>query len=146
MAFIAIATTLGFSIKRNFNEQDWINWANKCLAQSYDPSGDKKLKKWELTITNGYFLRLRKTYVKNKQVYYSFNLNKLSEIDYAGNTKKGVLQLKTIADDIIVQSYNDRKGDIDSMSTFLNIPLKNIEAERLDSLQDAFNYFKGREL
>jgi hypothetical protein len=146
IAFTVMAVTSGYSFKNNFNDQDWLTWTNKCLDQSYDPSADKKLKKWELTVTPTYFLRLRKTYNKNKQVYYSFNLNKLKEINYTGNTKKGILQLKALADDIIVQSYNDRKGDVDSMSAVLNIPLKNMEAERLDSLQEALDYFKAKGL
>jgi hypothetical protein len=54
--------------------------------------------------------------------------------------------LKTKADDIIVQTYNDRHGDVDSMTTVLNIPVKNIEPERLDSLREAFNYFKAKGL
>jgi hypothetical protein len=32
--------------------QQLINWSNKTLAQVYDPSGDAKLKKWELTVTD----------------------------------------------------------------------------------------------
>ncbi|MDB4904939.1 MAG: hypothetical protein JWQ63_4220 [Mucilaginibacter sp.] len=133
---------ISFCFKYNFNEQDWLLWANKCLSQSYNPSGDLKLKKWDLSITSDAFLRLRKTYQKNKQVYYSFNLNKLNEVDYLGNSIKGVIQLKTIADDIIVQTYNDRKGDVDSMTTVLNIPVKDMGTERLDSLKEALNYFK----
>ena len=63
---------------------------------------------------------------------------------YIGTTVSGTLQLKTIADDIIVQTYNDPKGDIDSMATELDLPMKNIEPNRLDSLQMALNYFKKK--
>ncbi len=34
-------------------------------------------------------------------------------------------------------------GDIDTMTTVLNIPVKNMEPERLDSLREALNYFKN---
>jgi hypothetical protein len=51
-----------------------------------------------------------------------------------------------MADDIIVQTRNDRKGDVDSMTTVLNIPVRNMEPERLDSLKEAFNFFKGKGL
>jgi hypothetical protein len=48
--------------------------------------------------------------------------------------------------DIIVQTYNDPKGDIDSVATQLNLPFKNMEPERLDSLQAALIYFKNKNL
>jgi hypothetical protein len=67
-------------------------------------------------------------------------------MDYTGTAESGTLQLKTMADDIIVQTYNDKKGDIDSMATELDIPVKNMAPERLDSLRKAFNYFKGKNL
>ncbi|HEY2580217.1 MAG TPA: hypothetical protein VGI43_00335 [Mucilaginibacter sp.] len=145
-AIVIIAVFANYGFKYSFNEQDWLSWTNKCLAQSYDPSADAKLKKWELTITNDDFIRLRKTYQKGKQVYYSFNLGKLNGIDYFGDTFKGTVRLKAVEDDIIVQTYNDRKGDVDSMATVMSIPVKNMPAERLDSLQQALNYFKAKGL
>ena len=128
------------------SEQDWLSWTNRCLAQSYDPSGDAKLKKWELSVTPEYFVRLRKTYARGKQEYYSFNLHQFNDMDYLGNTNNGTLELKTMADDIIVQTYNDRNGDVDSMATMLDIPVRNMEPERLDSLHEALNYFKSKGL
>ena len=145
-ACIILAVTVSYCFKNSLPETDWLSWTNKCLSQSYDPSGDTKLKKWELSVTGDYFIRLRKTYAKGKQEYYSFNLQKFNDLDYSGNTYSGILQLKTIADDIIVQTRNDRKGDVDSMTTVLNIPVKNMEPERLDSLREALNYFKEKGL
>jgi hypothetical protein len=142
--FFIAALSLCYSFKTGMSDQDWLSWANRCLTQSYDPSGDAKLKKWELSVSGDYFLRLRKTYAKGKQEYYSFNLHRLNDMNYLGNTASGTLALKTIADDIIVQTYNDRSGDVDSMTTVLNIPVKNMEPERLDSLRDALNYFKAK--
>jgi hypothetical protein len=143
---IIFIVTVNYCFKYSFNAQDWQIWANKCLAQSYDPSGDIRLKKWELSVTGDAFIRLRKTYAKGKQEYYSFNLSRLNDIDYLGNTNNGTLELKTMADDIIVQTRNDRNGDVDSMTTVLNIPVKNMEPERLDSLREALNYFKTKGL
>jgi hypothetical protein len=145
-AIIIFIVTVNYCFKYSFNEQDWLIWTNKCLTESYDQSGDAKLKKWELSVNNEAFIRLRKTYAKGKQEYYSFNLSKLNDMDYIGNTIRGTLELETVADDIIVQTRNDRKGDVDSMTTVLNIPVKNMEPERLDSLQEAFNYFKSKGL
>ena len=141
---IALSTSYGF--KYHFDEQDWLTYTNRCLAQSYDASGDSKLKKVEFFLTPDSFIRLRKTYAKGKQEYYSFNLHQLNDFDYLGNSTTGILEFKTHADDIIVQTYNDRHGDVDSMTTVLDIPVKNMEPERLDSLHEALNYFKAKRL
>lgn len=139
-----LALSVCYSFKYGMSDQDWLSWANRCLTQSYDSSADTKLKKWELSVTPEYFVRLRKTYAKGKQEYYSFNLHQLNDMAYLGNTSNGTLELKTMADDIIVQTRNDRNGDVDSMTTVLNIPVRNMEPERLDSLREALNYFKGK--
>ncbi|BAU55537.1 hypothetical protein [Mucilaginibacter gotjawali] len=141
---IALSTSYGF--KYRFDEQDWLSYTNRCLAQSYDASGDSKLKKVEFFLTPDSFIRLRKTYAKGKQEYYSFNLHQLNDFDYLGSSTTGILEFKTLADDIIVQTYNDRHGDVDSMTTVLDIPVKNMEPERLDSLHEALNYFKAKRL
>jgi len=138
---IILAVSINYCFKYSFDERDWLLWANRCLAESYDPSGDPKLKKVELSVTPDYFIRLRKTYAKNRHEYFSFNLHRFNNLDYFGNTNNGTLQLKTIADDIIVQT-----DDIDSMTTVLNLPVKNMGPERLDSLQEALNYFKTKGL
>jgi hypothetical protein len=79
-------------------------------------------------------------------MYYSFNLHQINDMDYIGTTNIGTLQFKTMPDDVIVQTYNDRHGDVDSMTIILNLPVKNMEPERLDSLNEALNYFKGKGL
>jgi hypothetical protein len=130
----------------NVDKTDWLSWANNCLLQSYDSIDDIKLKKRELMITSDSFIRLRKTYQNGKQEYYSFNLQRYNSINYLGTNIAGKLLIKTTKDDIIVQTYNDRAGDVDSMATMLSIPVKNMEPERLDSLQAAFNYLKQKSL
>jgi hypothetical protein len=127
-------------------DQDWLSWGNKCLNESYDQSADVKIKKWELNLTDDAFIRLRKTYQNGKQEYFSLFLQKLDDIEYLGNVNSGTLELKAQSDDIIVQTYNDRHGNIDSMTSVLNIPLKNMEPERLDSLEQALIYFKSKGL
>ncbi len=148
--FVTVAVVVlaapNYGFKRTFNEQDWVDYANRCLTQCYNHEAEPKLKRVEISITDDDFIRLRKTFAKNKQVYYSFNLHKFNDLDYVGSTHKGTLELKTVSDDVIVQTYNDRHGDIDSMSTFLNIPVKDMEPERLDSLKQAFSYFKSKGL
>jgi hypothetical protein len=76
VVFALAAVAISYCFKYNHTEQDWLIWANRCFAQSYDPSADTKIKKWEFTVTGDYFIRLRKTYAKNKVEYYSFNLHK----------------------------------------------------------------------
>jgi hypothetical protein len=127
-------------------DTDWLAWSNKCFLQSYDPPADAKIKKWDLQVTEDSFLRLRKTFQNGKQEYFSLQLHLLDDISYLGNVNGGTLQLKTKDDDIIVQTYNDRKGNVDSMTNVLAIPLKNMEPERLDSLEKALDYFKAKVL
>ena len=147
VAILAVVLSVSFfDFKPAYDDQDWLAYVNRSLAQSYDQSSDPKLKKVEISLTPDYFVRLRKTYAKDMQEYYSFNLHRFNDMDYLGNTTSGTMELKTIADDIIVQTYNDRNGDIDSMTTVLEIPVKNMEPERLDSLREAFNYFKAKGL
>jgi hypothetical protein len=141
---VAVLGSASLCFTYAMDEQQWLTWSNKCLTQSYNTDGDAKLKKWELSLTDNAFVRLRKTYANGKQEYYSFHLHRFNDMDYLGTTTAGTLQLKTIADDIIVQTYNDPKGDIDSMATSMNIQVKNMDPERLDSLRDALIYFKGK--
>lgn len=128
------------------SDLDWLNWANKCLSESYDPSAEIKIKKWELNLTGDAFIRLRKTFQNGKQEYYSLHLPQLDDMDYVGDVNSGTLELKAKSDDIIVQTYNDRKGNVDSMASVLKIPLKNMEPDRLDSLEHALTYFKNKGL
>ncbi|WP_461451191.1 hypothetical protein [Mucilaginibacter sp.] len=143
---IALLALPHYGFKPAMTEQEMVDWSNRCLNESYNPSGEAKLKKWELVFTNDAFIRLRKTYTNGKQEYYSFHLHRFTDMDYLGTTIGGTLQLKAKADDIIVQTYNDPHEDIDTMATQLNLPVKNMEPERLDSLQTMLNYFKNKEL
>ncbi|OKS84900.1 hypothetical protein RG47T_0337 [Mucilaginibacter polytrichastri] len=141
---IAALGLSGLCFTYAMDEQQWLYWSNKCLAEAYNSYGDTKLKKWELNITNNAFVRLRKTYTNGKQEYFSFHLHRFNDLDYLGTTTTGTLQLKTIADDIIVQTYGDPKGDIDTMATSLSIQVKNMDPDRLDSLRNALIYLKEK--
>jgi len=145
LPLIAVAT-ISFCFVVGMTDQDWLNWGNKCLNESFDASSDIKIKKWELTLTDDSFIRLRKTFQNGKQEYFSLHLQRLDTINYVGDVNSGILQLKSKEDDIIVQTYNDKKGNIDSMANVLAIPLKNMEPERLDSLRTALEYFKAKTL
>lgn len=139
---LMIAGLANYGFVTAADEEEMVAWTNKCFAQSFDASVGDKLKKFELLLTNDAFIRFRKTYSNNKQEYFSFHLHRLADMSYLGNAESGTLQFKTTDDDIIVQTYNDRKGDVDSMANILNIPVKNMGAERLDSLHTVIEYFK----
>jgi hypothetical protein len=130
------------AFRAEMGEKEWLEWSNKCLTESFDASSEAKIKKWEIELTPEHFIRLRKTYQRGKQAYFSFNLNKLDSINYVSTTAGGLLKFRTAADDIIVQTYNDRKGNIDSMSSVLTIPVKGMSPQRLDSLNEAIRFFK----
>ncbi|GAB2706352.1 hypothetical protein GCM10027037_35780 [Mucilaginibacter koreensis] len=117
------------------DEEQLINWSNKCLLHWFNPDNGLKLKKWELTLTGDCFLRFKKYYQTGKQEYYSFHLRRFKELDYLGTATAGTLRLSAQADDIIVQTYNDPKGNIDSMSTTVDIPVRDVAPEQLDSLR-----------
>ena len=141
---LIIAGVTNFGFVTAIDEQDMVAWTNKCFAQSFDASVGDKLKKFELLLTNDAFIRFRKTYQNNKQEYFSFHLHRLNDMSYLGDATSGILQFKTTDDDIIVQTYNDRKGNVDSMANVLNIPVKNMGPERLDSLHNTIEYFKTK--
>jgi hypothetical protein len=142
--FALIALNYGF--KAEMSEQEWLNWSNKCLITSFDPNPDINLKKWEITVTGDYFLRLRKTYQHGKQEYFSFNLHRLTNVDYLGSDTTGTLKFITQTDDIIVQTYEDPEGNVDSMATTLGLPVRNMGTARFDSLKNALNYFRMKSL
>jgi len=122
---------------RNTDSDEALTWIHQCLTTSFDRSAELKLQKHELNITPSGFLRVKKTYVNGKQEYFSFNIKRFKDLDYYGSNLNGRLLLKTIDDDIIVQTFNDPKGNIDSMTNVLTIAVLNMEAERLDSLRNA---------
>ena len=95
-----------------------------------------RIRQFELLLNDEGFLRYRRTYINGKQEYYSFNLMRIQTIDYLGNTSSGDLSIKTFEDDVIVQTFNDRSGNVDSMATHFRLPLSSVEAEDLAALHN----------
>jgi hypothetical protein len=109
------------------------------LTKYYDNEAQMKdMKRYEINVTNTGFCRYRKIYNNGKEEYFAFNLSKFKSMDFYGTTAKGDLYLRTKHDDVIVQTRNDRRGEIDSMGTYLVIPLKNIDVESLNELVNRF--------
>ncbi|RYG20912.1 MAG: hypothetical protein EOO07_03980 [Chitinophagaceae bacterium] len=109
------------------------------LLKYYDPSADgAALKRYELNVTNTGFCKYKKIYANGKTEFFSFNLSRFKDIEYYGSVRRGELHLYTNNDDVIVQTHNDRKGDIDSMATHMIIPLKEIDQDVLNGLAAQF--------
>jgi len=108
-------------------------WIESCFKAHFDPA--QKLKKWELSVNKQGFFRFRKFHLTGKQEYFSLNLARVKDFQYWGTVDAGEIIVQTKGEDVIVQTYNDPKGNVDSMSNCVKIPVINIEPELLDSLR-----------
>ena len=114
-----------------------LNYLQKILTEHYDGLQENNaIKRYELNVTNTGFCRYRCFYNSGKTAYFSFKFSKFKDMDYLGTTREGKLILRTISDDVIVQTYNDKAGDIDSMANSVIIPLKNIEVDDLNKIKN----------
>jgi hypothetical protein len=143
LTIAAIISNYAFTANNKPDKLKLRLWSNDCLYAAFNSTAEPQLKKWELSITYDNFLRFRKTYYNGRQVYFSFNISRFQDLDYLGTTKNGLLCLKVQANDIITQTFHDPKGDVDSMSTKLIIPAKNMEPSRLDSLRQTLLQLKA---
>ncbi|MGY3055356.1 hypothetical protein ACVWYG_003571 [Pedobacter sp. UYEF25] len=115
---------------------DHLIYLQKTLIDHYDTGQDQNtVKRYELNVTNTGFCRYRRFYSSGKTEYFSFKLSKFKDLDFFGTTQGGKLILRTTGDDVIVQTYNDRAGDVDSMTNSVSIPLKNIEVDDLNKIK-----------
>lgn len=147
IAIISVSWLFFGGFKAINDEQGWITWGNRFLNESYDPTVEPKLKKYEIMLTPDHFIRLRKTYQQGKQEYYSFNVKRFTDLNYIpGTAATDTLEIKTQTDDIIYQTYEDPKGDIDSMATSWDIPVKKMTQPRVDSLRQALTFLKTKGL
>lgn len=126
---------MAFTPVSTFDEQ--INYIQKLLSSHYDnTSGSLSVDRYELNVTNNGFCRYKRHFTNGKIEYRSFNLLRFKDLDYYGTDKSGDLFLRTKSDDVIVQTYNDKEGDVDSMATYMAIPIKNIEPQDLSDLHE----------
>lgn len=91
--------------------------------------------KTKLEVTAKGFVRFTKTFKSGKQNYASLNLDKFLKLDYWGTSQTGVLILRSVKNDVIIQTFHDPVGDVDSMSTHLDIPLAAMEPEQLNTIE-----------
>lgn len=115
------------------------------LTKYYDSSVEgTTLKRYELNVTNSGFCKYKKVYANGKTEFFSFNLSRFKGIEYYGSTLRGELHLYTNNDDVIVQTHNDKNGDVDSMATHMVIPLKEIDQDVLNSLSSQLLLAKAK--
>lgn len=122
-------------------EDSW-EWIQRCLLQSYNTFSGVSVKKWDLSVNPEGFFRLKKIFPSGKQEYFSFNISRLKDVSYNGSPDSGEIIFTTREDDIIVQTYNDPKGNIDSMSTMFKLPVLGMDSRKIDSLRTALLMFK----
>lgn len=133
-AVLLIPFSLGFQLSDDTHALAQQTQAR--LNESFDEEQIAyRLKKHEISLTDNGFLRFRKIMQTGKQEYFSFNMLRFADLDYLGTRSRGTLILRTRDKDVIVQTYNDPRGNIDSMTNEILIPLKNIEPEDLQQIQ-----------
>lgn len=120
--------------------EQYIGFLQKSFTDHYDSGQEiSQIKRYELNITNNGFCRYKRYFNNGKTEYFAFKLAKFKDMDYFGTTTSGRLCLRTKGEDVIVQTYKDRGGDVDSMATQVFIPVKNMEAEDLNLIRENFN-------
>ncbi len=101
------------------------------------------LKKFELEVTNTGLCRYRKTYSNGKIEFFALHIGRIKEVVYLGNVQSGKLVLNTVGDDVIVQTFNDKKGgDVDTMANSMMIPLKALEIEDINAIYERMEVIK----
>ncbi len=93
-------------------------------------------KKSNLNITDNGFLRYNKVFKNNKTEYTSVQIKKIVSIDYFGKENAGWLSIKSGAESVIVQTYNDPDGNIDTMTNEIKIPLMNITTQEITHINN----------
>lgn len=124
-------------------EDDSTFLQNKLIALYDGERSGKIIKRYELTVTNSGFCRYKRYFRNGKIEYFSFNFLKYKDLDFLGSSTRGWLYLRTQADDVIVQTYKDRDGDVDSMASYLIIPLRQVEPQDLNMLAQKFRSLNG---
>jgi hypothetical protein len=118
------------------DESDFVN--NKLKALYDENLSGQIIKRYELNVTKSGFCRYKRYFQNGKIEYFSFNFLKYKDLDFYGSSNKGLLYLRTVDDDVIVQTFKDHSGDIDSMASFMVIPLKLVEPHDLNELGEKF--------
>ncbi|MVN21870.1 hypothetical protein [Mucilaginibacter arboris] len=98
--------------------------------------------KTKVEVNQAGFVRYTQTLKSGKQNYASLNLCKFLKLDYWGTTQSGMLILRSAKNNVIIQTFNDPAGDVDSMSTHLDIPVASIEPDQLNTVEQQLQRIK----
>lgn len=124
---------------------EMMNQSQQILNTTYALDVDKfRMKKADIQLTKDGFFRCRRTSLTGKQEYFSFSFSDFAELDYLGNTQNGWVVLKTKPESIIVQTFRDPKGNIDTMASELRLPFKTLATDDLQQLNDCFERIRER--
>ncbi|RZK42453.1 MAG: hypothetical protein EOO90_07525 [Pedobacter sp.] len=139
--YVAFAFLMVFLVCSAFDTVDEGRMIIQNTLSKYHDSEVKGgvLKRYELNVTNTGLCKYKKYYANGKTEFFSFNLSRFKSMEYYGTTRKGELHLFTKNDDVIVQTHRDKKGDVDSMSTYMIVPLKEIDQDVLNTLAQQFH-------
>ena len=125
-----------------FSSPDVLECLQACqdkLKLNYAPELDRvQVKKVDFQLTKEGFFRYRRTLANGRLVFFAFNLSQLEDVVYLGSTQSGFLVLDTRPESVIVQTFSDSRGNIDSMATELRVPLKGMQADDLAQLKTCF--------
>lgn len=122
-----------------------LSYLQNTFFNHYDASQESnQIKRYELNVTNNGFCRYKRFYINGKTEYFAFKLSRFKDMDYFGTTETGKLYLRTKGEDVIVQTYKDKGGDVDSMATQVIIPIKNIQAEELNLIRENLSKLSGK--
>ena len=138
--FVSFSICLVFLLCAGFETaEEELESIQNTLTKYHDSSAEGNvLKRYEFNVTNTGLCKYKKVYMNSKTEFFSFNFSRFKSMEYYGTDKRGELHLLTNNDDVIVQTHNDRKGDIDSMAREMVIPLKEIDQYVLNKLADQF--------
>jgi len=137
LAFISAFSALLCAFSAPDSIDECVDYLQNYFTEHYDSGQESdQIKRHELNITNNGFCRYKRYFNNGKTEYFAFKLAKFKDMDYQGTAVSGKLYLHTKSDDVIVQTHNDRSGDVDSMATQVVIPLKNITTEDLDLIKE----------
>lgn len=102
------------------------------------------VKEQKLEVTPEGFLRFRQKLLSGKQEYFAFHFSRYKEMKYFGTEERGYAEIMVADSNVIVQTFNDPKGDIDSMGTSMRLNFQHCTAEELSRLESQFSQLKKK--
>lgn len=141
-AFFLIATACFTSGFQRSVPSELTASAGLLLNKLLETNADPVVKEQKLEITPEGFLRFRKKLQSGKQEYFAFHFSRYRELRYFGSEDRGYAEISVLDSNVIVQTFNDPKGEVDSMATLMRLNLRHCTAEDLSRLALQFSQLK----